>query len=322
MKSKNNKALHSFLEDCSNQLKNINNKNDLSLLLDRLIAFPYQIAFDLKWHYGVVILFSLCTGLFFYYNFSLWFILGSALIAIITLVMIVMKHNEITNLNSQIKNRLMMILYKGDYISQNDLNVLEQQFYDFYRHNHSNHLTDGIEIDFHSSMGVMRVKVVSYEGIEKKIVTYTDSKGRVRTKIEYEHYYRQGVIIHNQPISSLMISESNVRTHFQESFKPASNNFNDLFYVQGEQQFEIAKFLEPDIVLQLEQAGNIFPDLTVEFNELGDMLICQKNTDLLDLTTNTSIREPEKFKAEIFKASCKNLDIILGFANRIIKQMN
>ncbi len=247
------------------------------------------------------------------------FINGSALLLVIIIDIILLRKRlkAVNVLSDNIKEKAMRILYNTRKMSETELDNCCSKFKDFKRYSTANNITTGTELDFHTPDGKIRVKVVTYQGIEEVCTT----EGVFR-----HEFYRQGVIFPAQRFRSMIVSadfpsDGKVPIKFhRETFVPSSITFKKKFTVQGASEFKMAKFLIPDIVEQIEKAEEQLKGLTIEFNANGNMLICQEDTKLLDVgDSEYSLSNPQKFKEELLTQSTTKLGYIFGFA---IKLMN
>lgn len=323
---KNNSELNKFINFLTEQLFLAKRKEDISSIIDKCIDFPYKIEYDLTKHYISLALLLFLSLVFFTskhkYNNSDYFLSIILIIGNLTIICLIFSaFSKIKKLNEKFISKTMSILYKSTPISEKKLNKIHKDFLDFYRGNYENTLTSGVEIDFHSPKGIMRVSVVNYHYVDRYERVVNDSKGNWHTEYTYRHYYRQGIIFPVGKPASLIISRYRHNKHYPETFLPASNTFKKRFRVQGRSEFDIAKLLEPDVVLKIEEISNSLKDLTIEFSDEGDMLICQNNTNLLKLNTKFNLSNPQAFKDELFSSSYGKLDQILTFASGLIKQI-
>lgn len=319
----NNKKLTQFIKSKLAELPQLKQRQQLEDLLDQCENFPFAMQYNSKPYWIIISLCFLVAILGFkLLNTDADFLaILCFIIAVISLMIRQSKVSLLTKFNQQIKSTAMSILYHGKDLSKSECQYIATQFYDFHRCNYHNNIEYGKEIDFHYKKQLMRVKVVTYHGVNKIKKVNRNSKGDENITYEYQHFYRQGVIFPLNFYKNILISTRHLKTAYNATFNVASNTFRHKFHVVGEQQFEIAKFLEPDIIENLLIAGKELSHLTVEFSHSGEMLICQKHTNLLTLDTQFDIKNPDKLKQELFNTSCKNLDYILGFATQLITQM-
>lgn len=322
-KPKNNTELTQFIEHCYQRMPGITDKVELEELFDDCEKFPYQISYNLTFYIvGLIIALAI---LILGFTPELVFIIPTVGSVIVIAYLLIDKIRKVKNLNEDIKNLAMRVLYKGRNMSDNELNECFSAFHDFYRHNHTNGLTSGLEIDCNTQLNTMRVKVVMYHGVQE--TEYKDKDGKTRYK--YVHYYRQGVIFPVGTYTSTIIYRNKLINKgeigrikaYKESFYPASNTFKKMFNVKGLSEFEMAKLLVPTVVEYIEQAGSDLKDLTIEFDQEGNMLICQKDSNLLKLKTTYNLQNPQQLKDELLNKSYEKLDYILGFATKIINHI-
>lgn len=320
-KSVNNAELKAFIKEQTPRCEAASSKDDISAIFDACMAFPYRFQLNLTVYYIAIAV----TVLVAIYVATLGAEKNMVLL-IISLIPVAIavgagywQYRKVPQFEKCLVDKTMQILYKGSPCSATFLEEKCQQFSDFTRGNHKNNLTEGSDMAFNSCAGSLRVAVVKYRYVDES--EHEDSDGTTRKT--YSTYYRQGVIFPAVgQIHSLVISENRISSRWKATFKPASRSFQRLFRrVRGESELMIAKFLEPDVVLMLEKAAKELKDLTVEFNESGEMLICQKDTNLLKLKTEHHITSPALLREELFGASYKKLDYLLAFADNLIKQM-
>lgn len=317
----NNAELKAFLHGLRPRCQTAQNRADLDAIFADCITFPYQFKIDPK-KYILAISIALIAALLFInsslnYGFELF--LTSIALSLIFLFVLNIQYKRLASVERLIIAKTMQILYKSQSCSSKFLDQKINSFVDFNRGNYANELSYGTEIEFNSHAGKLRVAVVTLTYTDKHVTT--DSKGN--QEVEYRHYYRQGVIF--PPVSrihSLAISRTPALQRWRETFKPASIKFQQLLpCVHGASELIIAKFLEPAVVLILEKAASEFGDLSVEFSESGEILICQSYTGLFSLDIKNKLANPDLLKEELFNSSYKQLDYLLGFANNLIKQI-
>ncbi len=335
-KPANNKALSAFLKQLKSQVIHSQSIDVVKEALDSAIAYPNQLSYKNSniLIAGLIALLSAVVYWFYleqqgsYYRYSeLDF--GIFIICIVGLISALAiyfsRRTKLKKVSTLIRDETLKHLYNMRSCDAAFLNNAENKFVDFNRGNHSQDVEWGKEIDFHSDNGLIRASVVYHHYVDRRTETYTESDGkggtRTRTRTVYDHYYRQGVIF--PPINKtthLVLSESRLSKQWQQSFMPASREFEKSFRVQADSQFDAAKFLEPVVVIACEQLSRKLKNVTIEFAHDGSLLINQHNTNLLNPEMEYDITTPEKFKQELLNdTSLFTVNSIFGFVNQLIK---
>lgn len=324
-KSKNNKELKKLLQEVNQSMNLATTKDQAWAVFDKLIAYPYLIKYDFKISgiFVVLTFFSTLISVFFIEDqmpVNIAIMVISIIVFSIGLIFISYKIYYLDSIKKALIKKTMQILYKSKNLSSKLLDETLHRFSDFNRGSYSNELENGVEVEFNSYKGKMRIPVVILHYVNEH--TSRDSKGNTRT--HYTHHYRQGAIFPQvSSMKSILISQTRCSTNYQASFRPASRKFQRLFKsIKADSEFLLAKFLEPDVVLMLQDATKKLKSLTVEFTPAGDFLISKSGRDLLKADTIHSLEFPEKMRDELFtQTSYKNLDTLLALANSLIRQM-
>lgn len=324
-KRKNNKELKKLLKETSESINSAATKDQAWAIFDKLIAYPHLIKYDFRISsiFIVVSFFSTIISVFFIKdetspNFTIMLI--SILVFSIGVIFVSYKVYYLNSIKKALIEKTMQILYKSENLSTEFLYETLYRFTDFNRGNYSNELENGVEVEFNSHKGKMRIPVVTLHYVNEH--TSRDSKGNTRT--HYTHHYRQGAIFPQvSSMKSILISQTRFSTDYQASFRPASRKFQRIFKsIKADSEFLLAKFLEPDVVLMLQEVSKKLKSLTIEFTPAGDFLISKSGRDLLKADTIHSLEFPEKMRDELFtQTSYKNLDTLLALANSLIRQM-
>lgn len=330
MKTKNNSALHQLLKDSQRACTLATNVDELKAVIDGFVRFPYALQFDNRLPTLALSVSLLAAGVlgFLIYNSvnshpsPVWF---SPLVFVGALCVWVIfsRRKLIINISEQIEAKAMRFLYKMTPSSPSFYNQQIHLFKDFDRGNYSSELEKCFELELQCAEHRYQAHTFTHHYVDEEETTSTDSKGNITTHTEYIHYYRQGIIIdHASRAHSMLISEERLPSYWEESFQPASMQFQKLFHVQGHNELELAKLLEPSTVLILEQAGKDLRNLSVELSPEGSLLLNYECKDLLDVKMRYDIRKPELFASELFKSSYAKLDYLLGFATQLLAQLN
>lgn len=317
----NNEALKKLLEKTAKKTVEACEKSDIEAIFEDLINYPFRIKYSYKMSgfFALLLAFFVYFFIFVYENIVFSIIFAIAFVIVVSVIFY--KKSTITGIKNNLIYATMSILYKSKDLDENFLNLTLHKFKDFYRGNYSRELQSGVEVEFNSQFGKVRVYVVQLHYVDE--YTVVDKEGNVEKK--YKHHKRQGVIFPKlSQTKSIYIGEENFTTGFRQTFKPASRKFRRFFStIAGEDEFALAKFLEPEVVLMLEKAAQKLHKFTLEFNSDGEFLISKYGDTILKTDTINSLEFPQKLRDELFnETSFKNLDFILALANSLIRQMN
>lgn len=324
-KPKNNKELKKLLKEVEADCELIQNKDDVEAVFDKLIKYPYKIKFSYRISGSIFLLSLLATIGLFYFGTenSMNLSIISAIISIVAFSYLGYKDYSLRSLKKTLVNKTMQILYKSENLSEDFLDYNLHRFTDFRRGNYSRELQSGVEVEFNSRysiLGKLRIPIVTLHYVDE--YEMRDKEGR--TTKHYRHYYRQGGIFPSHSnTKSILISQDKFFSNYEHSFKPASRKFQKLFRsVIGDSELALAKFLEPDVVLMLQNATKKLSGLTLEFTQDGYFLLAKSGSNLFETATIHSLEFPKELKEELFtQTSYKNLDYLLALADSLIRQM-
>ncbi|WP_394129052.1 hypothetical protein [Shewanella maritima] len=330
-KTIDNSALNIFIKQLNEKVTNSENIEAVKESLDEVINFPHQIKFN---NMGLILTWigAILFGCgYVYFKFQQYrpqfdtpdfVILGICFVTFLTALGFISSRKEkIKKLSTLFRNETLKHLYRLEDCDKSFLAEADNKYADFQRGNHSRAVEWGKDIDFNSPTGLLRASIIHHHYVDKRVETYTDSKGKTKTRTVYDHYHREGVIF--PPINKtncLVISTIRTSNRWGDSYMPASKEFERLFYVQADSEFTAAKFLEPSVVIACEEAAKQIDKLTIEFAQDGSLLINQNNANLLNPAMDFDITEPEKFKHELLNdTSLYTVNRIFGFVSQIIQ---
>lgn len=328
MKKTNNAAFKRLIKDAHGACSRAKSVDELKAVIERFSRFPYELRFNNTLPnlvLGASVIAALVLAFFIFVRSLLinpfWF---SPLVfcAAVSLWAIFSRRNKIINISEDIEDKAMRFLYKMKLCAPSFYMQNITRFEDFLRGNYSSDLENCFEFEFEAETGTQKVYTFTHHYVDEVETTSTDSKGNTTTETEYKHYYRQGVIFPDlDSFHSLMVSEDVVSSKLSARFEPASMKFQKLFSARGHSELELAKFLNPSVVLMLEEAGDRLKCLTVEFAQDGSLLLNYDSKDLLDVKMKYDIRKPDLFSLELFNSSYEKLDYLLGFGSELISQI-
>lgn len=334
MKKTNNAQFSNLIKQAHSACIRASSVDELKAVIEQFVNFPHALKFNNgvpNLFLGVSVIAALVLAFFIYVRampISPYWFLPFALVGGISFWVIFSRRKQITNISEAIEAKAMRFLYKMTPCASSFYMQYITRFKDFNRGNYSSDLEKAFEFEFdsdpNSELGKKKAYTFTHHYVDEVERTSTDSKGNTTTHTEYEHYYRQGVILPDVGgrFHSMLVSEDVSKSYWSGRFNPASMKFQKRFDVQGHSDLELAKFLEPSVVLLLENVGEALKNLTVEFAADGSLLVNFESKDLLDVKMKYDIRKPELFSTELFNSSYKQLDYLLGFANQLIKQID
>lgn len=338
MKKTNNTAFKRLIKQAHSACIRASSVDELKAVIEQFVRFPHALKFNNglpNLFLGISVIAAFVLAFLIYVRampLSAYWFLPFALVGGISFWVIFSRRKQIKNISEAIEAKAMRLLYKMTPCASSFYMQYITRFKDFNRGNYSSDLEDAFEFEFgsgsgsgsDSELGTKKAYTFTHHYVDEVETTSTDSKGNTTTHTEYEHYYRQGVILPDVGgrFHSILVSEDVSKSYWSGRFNPASMKFQKRFDVQGLSDLELAKFLEPSVVLWLEEAGDTLKNLTVEFAADGSLLVNFESKDLLDVKMKYDIRKPELFSTELFNSSYKQLDYLLGFANQLIQQID
>lgn len=329
MKKTNNAAFKRLIKDAHTACTRARSVDELKVVIEGFARFPYELRFNNTLPnlvLGASVIVALVLAFLIFVRSSLinpfWF---SPLVfcAVVSVWVIFSRRNKIINISEAIEARAMRFLYKMRPCSPSFYMQYITRFKDFLRGNYSSDLEECFEFEFEAETGTQKVYTFTHHYVDEEKTTRTDSDGDTTTETEYKHYYRQGVIFPNigRRFHSMLVAEDILKSHWSGRFEPASMRFQKRFNVQGHSDLELAKFLDPSVVLLLEEIGDELADVSIEFAQDGSLLLNCDSKNMLDVKMKYDIRKPDLFSLELFNSSYKRLDYLLGFGSKLISQI-
>ncbi|GAL18729.1 predicted membrane protein [Vibrio maritimus] len=133
--------------------------------------------------------------------------------------------------------------------SQYTVSALQERFTEFNRGNEgygikglyqgSHQIYDDYSFDY---------KLYKYRYVIKRTETYTDSKGKLRTRTVRSEYFRDGLLFDFPYAKGVNVSADGRLKYKGERYTSASNEFNRSFKVTANEKIEAAKLLTPAVV--------------------------------------------------------------------------
>ncbi|WP_343815310.1 hypothetical protein [Colwellia asteriadis] len=153
----------------------------------------------------------------------------------------------------------------------------------------------------------------------REVVTSTDSEGRTttRTVMTYVHSRRYGILFDFSFTKEIEI-KTGTAIKSQQSFTPASIEFNKRYWVKCKDDKRASKFLKPTVVLAFEDLDEQLKGVHFEVNNHGKACLSTA-VEVFENTRKFGLRQPQQFLSEINeKNEVNRLNELLLFAHKLM----
>ncbi|QIQ20250.1 hypothetical protein [Zophobihabitans entericus] len=175
--------------------------------------------------------------------------------------------------------------------------ALQQRFKDFIRGNDKREIKQLYSGLYQGSDHQFKYHYYQYHYVVRRVETSRDSDGKISRETVYDDYYRYGVFLDFPYVSGISLDKPGL---FNGGvYKPASNEFNRCYVVNGQSEMVAAKFLKPMIVSALTNAYSQYKELHFEFNAASQLCMSFNDNHLLDYTQQFTLEQPDLFLAEL-----------------------
>ncbi|MEP7705908.1 hypothetical protein [Paraglaciecola sp. 25GB23A] len=303
-----NQQLALFLDSLSIQIAGAHKREDLRAILRKVSAFGRPLRYDNR-AYWISLSAALLTAalallsLYFYPNnvAAPWFAAAAVLTSLVFASLIYVRRNKINGLSDALYQRDVYLdnaWQSEPYHGKSLAAQLGQQFSEFRRGNHLREISWLVKGEYQGSEHHFEYHAYNFHYVDRRQVTTTDSKGRVRTRTVYDHHYRFGLYLPFEFVRDIAISSSWFGGFFSGSYKPASVEFNRKFKVKAQNELAAAKFLKPAVVVEIEDLGKELSELNLEFSSSGQLCISYAQ-NICSWQRQYGLDNPEQFLREI-----------------------
>lgn len=303
-----NQQLALFLNSLSRQIARAQSREDLSAILLKVRSFGRPLSYNnqVYWLSLFASLFICGLALLFLYfyphnNPAPWIAAAAGLTSIPFAVLIFLRRNKISGLSDALfqrdvylDNGWQNVVYAGKSLAAK----LGQQFNEFKRGNHLREINWLVKGQYQGTEHQFEYHAYQFHYVDRRQVTTTDAKGRVRTRTVYDHHYRYGLYLPFGFVKQITISSSWFGGFFTGSYKPASVEFNRNFKVSAPNDVVAAKFLKPTVVIEIEDMGKELSELNLEFSTSGQLCVSYSQ-NICKWQRRYGLDNPDDFLREI-----------------------
>jgi len=309
--NKNNKALISLLNTIKSKVSLSRSREELDAVISELKSFPggYQLKTKVYWAIFTGLL--LATTVFGYWDWSqrqyfqqsTWIIIAiGGLLTVLAGVTAYYPHRLMSKVSHALlqrdglfDNNLTLVSFNGKATAQQ----FQQRFSEFHRGNYSREIKELFKGSYQGDEYSFDYHYYHFHYVDERIVTetYTDSNGRVRTRTrrEYDHYDRYGLILPFGLLRNFVVIGFNLPGAGKATYKPASNRFNKMFKVVAASEIEAAKAMKPTVVVAFEELSNVLSKINFEVNDAADLCLSFADKDLIATPNRVKISEFDAF---------------------------
>lgn len=308
---KNNKALISLLKNIKRQVSLSRSRQELDAVIYELKSFPGSYQLNTKAYWIIFTVLLLVTGLLGYWDWSqrqyfqqsTWIIIatGGALTLLSGITAYYPHHlmakvsHALLQRDGLLDNNLMPVTFNGKATARQ----FQQRFSEFHRGNYSREIQELFKGSYQGDEYSFEYRYYHFHYVDERIVTdtYTDSNGRVRTRTrrEYDHYDRYGLILPFGLLRNFAVIGFSLPGAGKATYKPASNRFNKVFKVVAASEIEAAKAMKPTVVIAFEELSNVLSKVNFEVNDAADLCLSFADKDLIATPNKVKISEFEAF---------------------------
>ncbi len=294
------------------KIKKVNTKEELNEVLEIIKSYKKPFIYENNKYFlisGFLFLFILLYNIYFLWEWNdgwtdsnslalgLIVLLGVPIYLLLTPFIRNMKIKNIENAIYKIDMMLDNNIRKDTVLSHYYLN---NNYFGFNRGNYKNMLKETYIIsNFQANTYLLEAKLFNYHYINKRTQTYKCGKSTC-TRTVYDHYDKYGIEVDFENISNIVITADIFSVNLPQTFKTASINFNKKFQIKCEDEFTAVKFLQPSLIVYLEDLTKEYKYLSFQFLN-NKLCIMFSNFDVLPNSTSRKygLDSPEEFIKEL-----------------------
>jgi len=194
-------------------------------------------------------------------------------------------------------NGLKALPFKG----QEKAKELGQQFKEFIRGNDLREIQHLYQGHYDGNLHSFDYSLYCFHYVVRRSETYTDSKGRTRTRVVRDSYYRHGLLLHFPFSRGLSLNAGSGVSFSGEKYTTASNEFNRVFSIRADQEMVAARFLSPAVIEAMLAMAAEYSRPVLEISAGGDLCFAFSNDDILEHKRTYNLENPVEFASEIAK---------------------
>ena len=329
-----NKRLKESLALIEQRVDRAKSDDDLVNAINLLKPFPTPVTYDnsrLNLITGAICAASALTATILHFQitdpvyFALPFV--AALIALVVYgTLRFRRKSSLTGLSDKIHYRTSLFDYglkPVPFSGKSKARDLGGQFKAFQLGNYSREIRELLRGEYKGAEHSFSYDHYHFHYVNRRTETYTttDSKGnvRVRTRTVYDHFDRYGFIVDFNYARSMRISEGGLG-FFQKGWKSSSVSFNKHFNVAADSEMDVAKFLTPKVLVEIESAGQALRGMDLEFNNSGALCFSFDDSNMIAANRMGGLENPAAFAEQVAGHSTQaNLDAALDFIHTLMK---
>ena len=329
-----NKRLKAALAEIESRLDRSKNDDDLVDAINLLNGFPVPVTYDnsrLNMITGGVCALSALVAAAGYFSAGdpVYMVLAAAAAGIAAITYGAVRYsrkNSLTGLSDKIHYRTSLFDYglkPVPFNGKNKARELGGRFKAFQMGNYSREIRELLRGKYEGAEHSFAYDHYHFHYVDQRTETYTttDSKGnvRVRTRTVYDHFDRYGFIVGFKYARAMRISEGGLG-FFQKGWKSSSVSFNKNFNVAADSEMEVAKFLTPKVIVEIESAGEALRGMDLEFNNKGALCFSFDDSNMIAANREGGLQNPAAFAEKVAGHSTQaNLDAALNFIHTLMK---
>lgn len=215
-----------------------------------------------------------------------------------------------------------------DALFNNGLEVLEvdgvkeaeslvKRFHDFRRGNDERRVTRLCQGYFEGQQQSFGYRICQYRYVVRKVTSYTDSKGNLRTRTERQEYYRHSLITTLGDSVWMGISGDRGKRFDGVEYKSEDDTFNRHLRCWAKSHAQADEFLTDEMRRLLLQMVTLAKNPVLEVLSDGSLCLAVDD-DMLALERRSGLHDPDAFAREIGEhAELQTLDGMLQLIERL-----
>jgi fumarate reductase subunit D len=140
----------------------------------------------------------------------------------------------------------------------------------------------------------------------------------IRIKGGVTSFYRYGLILDGFTTQNIQIFSDSTQYRLPVNWTTESIEFNKQFKIHATDEMTIAKFLQPTVILAIENFSNSFKKVNIEVDDSHHLCISFEDTDLLPVPTSRLIDLQNLTNSMKGKTKLPSLDQVLDFAHTLM----
>ncbi|QIQ20251.1 hypothetical protein [Zophobihabitans entericus] len=327
MYSQHNNAVKQLSEQLEKDFESAKNSDDLYRLVEKVIAFGKPLKYTNKPIYLLMLGIVVVTVIIMLFNVSDPYayndsnIGGYLFIVMIGAIMVLgiyaLKRNEpITDLSKEIfkkkilfDNQLIPEKYDGVQLASE----LQVCFKDFNRGNHTREIEMLGAGRYEGKDHQFDYRYYQFHYVVKKREWVKVEKGH-SYKTVYYNFYRYGIYLTFPYVADISLDKPKA----QGVYRPASNEFNRYYTVNGDSQIMAAKFLKPMVVKIFEEIYPELKEIHFDFSKRNQLCV-SFNDNLLNISPIYNLSKPTEFLQELKESKAvAKLNTILSYIEQLM----